>query len=79
MPSNLHWFAVSDGGASPQCSARRWAVGIVMVMDGAYHYEALVVAGDYMEPRVNSFLAEALALEQATLELKKLVEMHKQS
>ncbi len=72
MPSKYHWFAVSDGGARPQCSACGWAVGICFLVDGAYKFEPLVVAGEYLDPRVNSFLAEALALEQATLEMKKL-------
>ena len=35
-------------------------------------FELLAVAGEYLEPRVNSFLAETLALEQATLEMKRL-------
>ena len=72
MPSAYHWFAVSDDGARPQCSAAGWAVGICYLIDSVYKFEPLVVAGEYLEPRVNSFLAEALALEKATLEMKKL-------
>ena len=78
MPSKYHWFAVSDGGARPQCSACGWSVGICFMVDGAYKFEPLVVAGQYLEPRVNSFLAETLALEQATLEMKKLTMHFKQ-
>ncbi len=73
MPLDFNWFAVSDGGARPLCSACGWAVGICFVVDRLQKFEPLVVAGTYLEPRVNSFLAEALALEHATLEMKELM------
>ena len=73
MPTEYHWFAVSDGGARAHCSACGWAVGICFWVDRAWKFEPLVVAAEYLDPRVNSFLAEALALEHATLELKSFV------
>ena len=73
MPTEFHWFAVSDGGARAHCSACGWAVGICFLVDGAWKFEPLIVAAEYLRPRVHSFLAEALALEYATLELKSLI------
>ena len=58
-------------------SACGWTVGICYEVGGALKFEPLVVAAEYLEPRVNSFLAEALALEYATSEMKKLILHHK--
>lgn len=35
MPTEYHWFAVSDGGARLHCSACGWSVGICFLLDGA--------------------------------------------
>ena len=73
MPTEYHWFAVSDGGSRLQCFACGWAVGICFCEERVWKFEPLVVAAEYLDPRVNSFLAEALALENGTLELKSLM------
>lgn len=76
MPPEFNVVAVSDGGARPHCSACGWAVGICFLADGIQKFEPLIVAGTYLDPWVNSFLAETLALEHATLEMKKWMMHH---
>jgi len=77
MPLAYNWFATSDGGAKLHCSACGWAVGIHFKADGSHHFEPLVGGGTCLDPRVNSFLAEALAIEQATLAMKELMLWHR--
>ena len=76
MPAEYNWFAVSDGGARPQCSACGWAVGICYKKNNTFVFEPLVVGGEFLVPRVNSFLAEALALERAAEEMRLLISHH---
>ena len=39
-------------------------------------FEPLFVGGEFLVPRVNSFLAEALALERAAEEMRLLISHH---
>ena len=71
-------FVVSDDGARPRCSASAcgWAIGICFLADGSQKLEPLIVAGTYLEPRVNLFLAEKLTLEHAMTEMQKWMMHH---
>ena len=65
LGSNVVVF--SDGGTRPTCSASAWVLSVL-------HEGKLVPAvagGLYFAQPISSFTAEAIALEQATDELKK--------
>eukprot|EP00973_Karenia_brevis_P085365 11846863-Karenia_brevis.AAC.1 len=70
LPAHARVIAFSDGGTRLDCSAIGWAVGFVRA-DGCF--VPAIIEGVFLESPVNSFLAEAMALENATLEVRKFI------
>ena len=64
----------SDGGTrAGSCSATGWVVEVGSPINGVWQYSILAISGTFISTPISSFLAEALALEEATLFVKKLV------
>ena len=69
----------SDGGSRTACSASAWALGIAYHRDGQLHFDPIIVAATFFDRHINSFQAEAIALEEATNELKGWLKARQQS
>eukprot|EP00973_Karenia_brevis_P075899 10544498-Karenia_brevis.AAC.2 len=63
----------SDGGTRPDCSASAWLVGHLIKSKEGWRFKPRVAAGMYFEAPISSFMAEAIALENAALELERLL------
>jgi len=65
----------SDGGTrAAQCSAAAWVVEACVIRDGHAYTFPLAMAGTYMENPISSFSSEAIALEESSEFVVKLVE-----
>ena len=68
-------LAFSDGGRrNDKCSASAWAVAVGYPSGISWDYNLLEAGGIFHDQATNSFLAETLALEMATLAVRRLVE-----
>ena len=63
----------SDGGTRPGCSASAWTLGVMSRKDNELCYTPIIAAGIFFESPVSSFMAEAIALENACKELEGFV------
>ena len=65
----------SDGGTRHgRCSAAAWVVEAVLVVHGVWISELIAMGGTYFDSPISSFCAEALALEECTLLVKRILE-----
>ena len=68
--------AFSDGGCRQgDCSASAWAVAIGVSTGDSWSYSLARVGGKFFLDPVNSFLAETVALEEATIAAYELCAM----
>ena len=64
----------SDGGTRGEdCSSARWFLEAVVVRDGLRYTFPVALHGQYFEEPISSFLAEAIALDEAVEYFCKLV------
>ena len=63
----------SDGGSRAMCSAAAWVVEVGICRGSEWEYKPIAMGGTYLEVRVSSFMAEALALEACTNYVKKFL------
>ena len=62
----------SDGGTRPECSASAWMLGIASA-ECDKGLKPMIVSGIYFQTPSSFFLAEAIALENATKELASFI------
>ena len=64
----------SDGGTrADSLSATGWVVEVGGPIDGVWHYSVWAIFETFISTPISSFLAESLALEEATLFVSNLV------
>ena len=78
IPEFCNFMVFSDGGSRKDCSASAWVIGFLSTADGHMRLTPCLSGGIYMETRVNSFLAEAIAFEHTTAELNELIHIQQQ-
>jgi len=65
----------SDGGTrANNCSAAAWVVEVGLFRAGKWKYHTLAMSGTYLDHAVSSFLVESIALEEASLFLRRFLE-----
>ena len=69
IPPGCNIVVFSDGGTRETCSASAWLITAVLHNRGVETYSPVVAAGIYFDDPISSFLAEAIALERATVEM----------
>ena len=66
----------SDGGSRSGCSGAAWVMEVGIVEDGEWVFKLLACGGAYVASSISSSVAEAIALEDCSLLLRKLVQRH---
>ena len=70
----------SDGGTRLNCcSSFGWILEVCRLIDGIWEFKPLMMRGTYLSEPISSFLAETLALEEASLFVVKLLRELKHS
>ena len=65
----------SDGGRRQgKCSASAWILEVGLLLNGDWCFRPLAMGGSSHPAEISSFAAEAVALEEATLFIKRIVE-----
>ena len=74
-PGCGHILAFYDGGSRPDCAASAWLIGKVVKAGEIWTFQPRVAGGIFFETPISSFLAEAIALEHATIELNQYLQI----